>query len=467
MAATREETDKMSFALELARRATAITLDSVPTDAVRAATYAIADTLGVALAGSTAPYLDGLAAALGADRRQGTASAIGRTGRYSVLHAALLNGTAAHALDFDDCSTVMSGHPSAPVVAALLALAEERGASGAAVLEAYLAGVEVEMHLARAVMPHHYDKGWHPTATLGVFGAAAASARLLNFDEGRLASTLAVAVSMASGIKSNFGSPVKPLHVGQAAFNGVLAAQTVAHGMTSNLAAFEHTYGFFEVFNGAGNYDAERALDGWGDRFEILEPGIAIKQHPCCGSAHSAIDAALSIRRNVGKVDCDAVAAIEIWTHERRLAHTNRPAPSTGLEAKFSVQFLTAKALLAGMIGLRDFDDASFMTSDVAVLLPQVVAYPHQETNEYLGRVRVVLRDGTVLEHTATTELGRNPFDLQASGDLERKFLDCTRGHLAEVEAGQLFSEILDVQNAPNILHIMRAIANQQRAGKC
>jgi 2-methylcitrate dehydratase PrpD len=467
MAATREETDTMSFALELARRASAIKLDTVPTDAVRAATYAIADTLGVALAGSSALYLDGLAAALGADGKQGSVSCIGRGGRYSVLHAALLNGTAAHALDFDDCSTVMFGHPSAPVVAALLALAEERGASGGAVLEAYLAGVEVEMHLARAVMPHHYDKGWHPTATLGVFGVATASARLLNFDEERLATALAVAVSMASGIKSNFGSPVKPLHVGQAAFSGILAAQTVRHGMTSNLAAFEHTYGFFNVFDGAGRFDADKALEGWGDRFEILYPGIAIKQHPCCGSAHSAIDAALSIQKTLGKVDCDAIAAIEIWTHERRLAHTDRPTPSSGLDAKFSVQFLTAKALLAGMVSLRDFDEATFMTPDVAALLPRVVAHPHQEASEYLGRVRVVLKDGTVLEDTASTELGRNPFDLMASGELERKFLDCTGSHLAGAEAGKLFADILDMQNAPNIVHIVRVIAQQERAGKC
>lgn len=462
MAATREETPTMTFAQELAKRANAIRLATAPVEAVRAATFAIADTLGVALAGSSAPYLDGLASALGAAGNHGAASRIGRKGRYSALHAALLNGTAAHALDFDDCSVVMSGHPSTPVVAALLALAEEREASGGAVLEAYLAGVEVEMHLARAVMPHHYDKGWHPTATLGVFGAATASARLLGFDDDQLASTLAVAVSMASGIKSNFGSPVKPLHVGQAAFNGLLAAKTVAHGMTSNVAAFEHTYGFFEVFNGAGTFDPERALEGW-DRFEILDPGIAVKQHPCCGSAHSAIDAALSIRKAWGRDVGDAIETIEIWTHERRLAHTNRSMPATGLEAKFSVQFLTAKALLDGMISLGDFDDARFMTPDVKALLPRVVAHSHQEKNEYLGRVRVVMKDGTVLEDSATTELGRNSFDLHASGELERKFLDCTRGHLGEAEARSLLSDILAVQEAPNWLPIIRAIANEKR----
>lgn len=443
----------MSFALELARRAGNITVDSAPPEALQAAAYAIADTLGVALAGSSATYVAGLAAALGADGKQGVASGIGRSGQYSVLHAALLNGTAAHALDFDDCSVVMSAHPSAPVVPAILALAEDRSATGKEFLEAYLAGVELEMHLARALMPHHYDKGWHPTATLGVFGSAIASARLLKFDEQRLATTLAVAVSMASGIKSNFGSAMKPLHVGQAAYNGVLAALTVERGMTSNLSAFEHTYGFFNVFNGEGNFDPEKALSGW-ETFEILDPGIAIKQHPCCGSAHSAIDAAFAIRAKHGAVNGKNIEKIEIWSHERRLPHTNRPAPRNGLDAKFSVQFLTVKALLSGIISLADFDDETFLKSEIEALLLRVSAFAHQESNEYLGRVRVTLTDGTVLGDAATTELGRSPFDLMASGDLERKFLDCTNGHLGAAEAKALFAQILDILNVQNITDI-------------
>jgi 2-methylcitrate dehydratase PrpD len=449
----------MSFALDLAQRANAIRFDRVSGKAVHIARRAIVDTIGVALAGSSADYIDGLARVLDADGQRGPASCIGRAGAFSVLHAALINGTAAHALDFDDCSTVMLGHPSAPVVPAILALAQQRKADGRAIIEAYLTGVEVETRLARGVMPHHYDKGWHPTATLGVFGAAAASARILGFDDELFANTLAVAVSMASGIKSNFGSPVKPMHVGQAAHNGVLAALTVAKGMTANHDAFDHNYGFFNVFNGSGNFAPEKVLEGWGDTLEVLEPGIVVKQHPCCGSAHSAIDAALSIRATHGPLDAGSVSKIETWTHERRLAHTNRSVPRTGLDARFSVQFLTAKAIAAGCLRLSDFEDAGFMTADVETLLPLVVSQAHREEDQYLGRVRVTLKNGGVLEGTASTALGRGPGNPMSDAELAAKFVDCARTRHDEETANDLFAEIMNIDQVKDVSGIMYRIA--------
>ncbi len=456
----------MSFALDLAQRANAIRFDSIPGEAVHIARRAIADTIGVALAGSSADYINGLARAIDADGTRGPASCIGRAGAFSVLQAALINGTAAHALDFDDCSTVMLAHPSAVVVPAILALAQGRKVGGKAIIEAYLTGVEVEIRLARGVMPHHYDKGWHPTATLGVFGAAAASARMLGFDDQMLATTLAVAVSMASGIKSNFGSPVKPLHVGQAAHSGVLAALTVARGMTANHDAFDHNYGFFNVFNGAGNFAPERVLEGWGDGLEVLEPGIFVKQHPCCGSTHSAIDAALSIRAQHGPLDAISASKIETWTHERRLAHTNRPVPRTGLDAKFSVQFLTARALTGGMIRLSDFDDAGLMTREIETLLPLVVSEAHREADEYFGRVRVTLKDGRVLEGTASTQLGRGPGNPMSDAELQAKFVDCARARHDEATANSLFAEIMKIDQVKDVSGIMHRIAGwSQRKG--
>ncbi|WP_312410277.1 MmgE/PrpD family protein, partial [Shinella sp.] len=242
----------MSFARELSRRALSIRLATVPEEAVHIGRRAFADTVGVALAGADAPYLDALEAVLECDAAPGQVTLWGRGGRRaSMLHAALVNGTAAHALDFDDCSTTMGGHPSAPVVPVVLGLAEALGLPAGKAIEAWITGVEVETRLARGLLPHHYEKGWHPTATLGVFGATAAAGRMFDFDEEQMAAALAVAVSMASGLKSNFGTPVKPLHVGQAAHNGIMAALVTRRGMTANLEAFEHNYGFFNLFNGA------------------------------------------------------------------------------------------------------------------------------------------------------------------------------------------------------------------------
>ncbi len=430
----------MSFAKALSEKALALSLDTVPPEAVHIARRAIVDTIGVALAGRSAPYLGALESVLEVASAPGTATLWGCGGRKaSVLHAAMINGVAAHALDFDDCSTTMGGHPSAPVVPAILALAETEGARAADVFAAYLTGVEVETRLARGLLPHHYEKGWHPTATLGVFGAAAASARLLGLDAGGMATTLAMAVSMASGLKSNFGTPVKPMHVGQAAHNGVLAALLTGNGMTANVEAFEHNYGFFNLFNGAGNFDADAILDGWDGPLELLEPGIAIKQHPCCGSAHSAIDAALKLVAEHGLLAPESIAAITTSTHERRLAHTNRPAPKSGLDAKFSVQFLTAKALTAGRLRLGDFADDSFMTDDVAMLLPRVTSTGHRQEDAYRGEVSVTMKDGAVLTAQASTRFGRGPSNPMSDDELREKFVDCAGALLGENEAHAAF----------------------------
>ncbi|CAH1690531.1 MmgE/PrpD family protein [Hyphomicrobiales bacterium] len=449
----------MSFSHALAERALSLRLDDRPAEIIHIARRAVADTIGVALAGCRAPFIDALEAVTEIGAAPGEATLWGRGKRASVLQAALINGVSAHALDFDDCSTTMGGHPSAPVLPAILALAESRGASAGQVFEAYVTGFEVETRLARGLLPHHYEKGWHPTATLGVFGATAASSRLLGFDAGQMANALSMAVSMASGLKSNFGTPVKPLHVGQAAYNGVLAALMTERGMGANAEAFEHNYGFFRLFNGEGNYDAEAILSGWDGPLDMLEPGIAIKQHPCCGSAHSAIDAALAIVAEHGLLDPASIELVETSTHERRLAHTNRPRPQSGLDAKFSVQFLSAKALTEGRIRLGDFDDATFLTAPVAELLPRVRSSAHQDADAYLGKVRVILRDGRALEGSASTRFGRGPTNPMSDAELKDKFTDCALPVLGPVTSADLFDHILGLAADADMRPVLAACA--------
>lgn len=452
----------MSFARELSRRALSIRLDSVPAEATHIGRRAFADTIGVALAGAKAPFLDALESVLDAGAAPGQVTLWGRGGRRaSALHAALINGTAAHALDFDDCSTTMGGHPSAPVVPVVLGLAEMLGATAGKALEAWMTGVEVETRLARGLLPHHYEKGWHPTATLGVFGATAAAARMFDFDEEQMTTALAVAVSMASGLKSNFGTPIKPLHVGQAAHNAIMAALVTRRGMTANPEAFEHNYGFFNLFNGAGTYDADAILDGWDGPMELLDPGIAIKQHPCCGSAHSAIDAALRIVAREGLLQADAIQAIETSTHTRRLAHTDRPDPRTGLDAKFSVQFLTAKALTTGRIRLADFDDATFLTPELAGLLPRVTSTGHNESDAYLGRVRVVMKDGQEFQDSASTRFGRGPTNPMSDAELRDKFTDCATPMLGASQAGAAYDAILSLGDNDRLDGVLAMISGK------
>jgi len=409
-------------------RVAALRWEDLPSEAVRWAKVGILDTVGVTLAGSgeDAPRI--LAQAL--DLAPGPSLVFGSASRIGALAAAYLNGTASHALDFDDCNNTLGGHPSAPVLSALFPLADELGVSGRDFILAYVAGFEVETKLALAVNFHHYTKGWHPTATLGTFGAAAAAARMMGLDAGKTSVALALAASFASGLKANFGTMTKPMHVGHAARNGILAARLAHAGFTANADdVFEHEQGFLDVFNGPGTYDVQRAIDAWGAPFDIIKPGIAIKQYPCCGSTHPAIDAMLDIveRRRIAPQD---VERIEAWIHARRLQHTNRPQPDSALDAKFSLQYVLARALVDQGVGVAHFEGDSFRDARIAALLPRIHVAPYDASqfaadNHFGGAVRVTLRDGTVETAQVEQALGRTSDNPVPPERLRRKFELC------------------------------------------
>ena len=283
----------------IAERIGRISYADLPQEAVHWAKAAILDTVGVMLAGTAEPCTQIVArvlAAGGAGSHAGECLIFGTDHRAAPLDAALINGTAAHALDFDDVSNSMGGHPSAPIVPALFASGEMLDCTGRDFIAAYVAGFETETRIGRGVNLHHYEKGWHPTATLGVFGAAAACCHLIGLDRAKTAQALAIAASLAAGIKANFGTMTKPLHVGHTARSGLFAAMLAREGFTANDAALEHKQGFLRVFNGPGNFDVDSILADWGRPYDILSPGLGIKQHPCCGSTHPAVDAMLALR---------------------------------------------------------------------------------------------------------------------------------------------------------------------------
>jgi 2-methylcitrate dehydratase PrpD len=389
----------MTLAFEIAKRAQAMRYEDLPREAIHWAKVGILDYAGVTLAGSRedAARLVERALAPGA----GPSIVFGSDRRVGPLDAAEINGAAAHALDFDDCNNTFGGHPSVPLLPALFALADDIGASGRDFLTAYVTGFEVETKIALGVHFHHYTKGWHPTATLGTFGAAAACAKLMGLDPERTAIALAIAASFSSGIKANFGTMVKPLHVGHCTRNGLFAALLAREGYTANASSvFEHKHGFFEVFNGAGNYDATKILPAWANPLDIVKPGIAIKQYPCCGSTHPALDAMLElVRRHALKPG--QVARIDSWTHPRRLEHTNRPDPNSALDAKFSVQYCLARALTDGAIKIEHFEGDAFRDPGVRRVLPQVHAAAYTTAqfpadNHFGAEVKVTTTDNKV-----------------------------------------------------------------------
>lgn len=433
--ATASAGDTPGLARALAQRAVDLSWDDLPAPALHWAKVGILDTLGVTLAGSREACVRLLSDAL--DLAPGPSLLLGTARTVGPLDAALVNGTAAHALDFDDCNNTMGGHPSAPVLPALFALAQQRGCSGCEFVLAYVAGFEVETKIALAVNFHHYQKGWHPTATLGVFGAAAACAKLMALDADRTATALAIAASFASGIKANFGTMTKPLHVGHCARNGLLAARLAAGGYTANnRTVFEHEQGFLDVFNGPGTYDVARALAVWADPLDIVTPGIAIKQYPCCGSTHPAVDAMLAIVRE-RQPDPAQVERVQAWIHRRRLQHTNRPAPRSALDAKFSLQYVLARALVDREVALEHFEGDAYRDARVAQLLPRIDVGAYDDTqfppdNHFGGEVRVTMRDGTVHEAKVDQPLGRTSANALPQPLLQAKFALCARTVLHE-----------------------------------
>jgi 2-methylcitrate dehydratase PrpD len=453
---------------EIAVRIADFSAAEVESLAAETARLAILDTIGCTLAGSRAGVTRTVLRTLRASRGgelNGRATLFGHAGGADVLDAALVNGTAAHALDFDDCSNTMGGHPSAPILPALWALGETLGASGRDIQTAYVVGVEVETKLGRAVNFHHYEKGWHPTATLGTFGAAAACAKLLDLDVEKIAAALALAASMASGIKANFGTMAKPYHVGHCARNGLLAALLATEGMTANDEALEHPQGFFAVYNGAGTFDAARIVDTWAKPLDLVEPGIAFKRHPCCASTHPAIDALLVLKTKHGLTPKNVVR-IESWTHPRRLRHTNRPNPTTGLDGKFSVQYVLALALAKGEVGIRDFSDAALRDPQIRQVMSLVHAAPHPEarmdTDEhFFALVRVTTQSGEVLEHFVDRPMGRDRAHPLPEGALEAKFRDCAQEVQDGASAQALLAALLDLESVEDV----RGIAALMRGG--
>ena len=454
------------FALRLAEKICGITADHVTELARKRARHSIIDTVAVTLAGLPEACTQILLKTGGIAQGPGDALIFGTDRRTSALDATFVNGTASHVLDFDDFSGVFGGHQSVPLVAPLIAIGEERKVSGRQLLIAYLVGVETELKLARAVHYHHYDKGWHPTSTLGTIGAAAAVAHLLKLGPQRTATALAIAASLSSGLKSNFGTMTKPLHIGQCGRNGLMAALLAEAGFEANHSAYEHQQGFFNVFNGPGLFDMEKALADWWAPAEIEQKGIALKQFPCCGSTHPAIVLALALRREENIRPSD-IAKIQVLPNGRRLRHTNTPHPTTPLQAKFSVQYVVARALLTGAVRLKDFEGDAHYDPEIAKLLKITDAQPHPEMTEsssqqWGAEVIVTLKDGRKLSRRVDNMVGRDGDHPMSNDELWEKFDDCARRSLPREQIAPLF-ERLETIDAVADLHQVTQLAQVSR----
>lgn len=436
---------------ELAARAASLSFADLNSAARDWAGHAFADTVACAIAGANEEVVKRLERVLPAGA--GSSSRLGSAGQLHELDAAQINGVAAHALDFDDCNLEMDGHPSVSIVPALLALGDRIDCSGADLLAAYVAGVEAEIRIARISNPAHADRGWHPTVTFGVLGAAVAAGNLLRLTPEKMAIAMGIAASCASGLRANSGTMTKPLHAGQANRNGLQAALLAEAGFTATGSVLEHEFGFMAAFNGGVPADLKRALEGWGEDFALLLPGIAIKQYPCCAFIHCAIDAAAELRPQIGDT---AIRAVHVALHERRLKNIDRPHPRDGLDAKFSTQYLTARALLAGTIGFADFEEPALGDAQTQALSAKVRLSAHKEDDLSFGRVTVELEGGRTLSAQASVAMGRGPDNPMSPSQFEGKFTDCARRVLSQDETARLFAALTSLSDQPSVRQLTR-----------
>jgi 2-methylcitrate dehydratase PrpD len=403
-------------------------LDDCPEAALESARRAILDCLGVMLAGSVEPAARILQQVARAEGGMPLATVVGTGRRTGAVWAALCNGTAAHALDFDDTNFALMGHPSAPVLAAALAAGELALADGRAVLHAFLLGFEVETTLAEVINPPHYERGWHATCTLGTLGAAAAAARLLGLDGAHTRHALAVAASQSSGLKENFGTMTKPFHAGHAARSGVLSALMAREGWTASERALEGPQGFFDVL-GAGKKSLE-PLATLGAPWKILTTGVAVKPYPSCACTHSIIDSALEMRRVQG-IRPEEIEDVTVGVAAgvpRILIHSR---PRTGLEAKFSAEFSAAAALTEGRVGVATFQDDRAQDPGIRRLMERVKVVvdpeiPGDLERHMWTRFTVRLKDGRSATIAPRPVPGHpeNPLSREA---LREKFVECAR----------------------------------------
>lgn len=455
----------MTAIARIAEFALKTTLADCPPEALAAVRRATLDSLGVMLAGAGEAAARAVREVARAEGGAPLCTVVGTALRTSPTWAALANGTAGHAHDFDDTSFALMGHPSVPLLAALLAAGEAEMAEGAAVALAYVVGFEVDAAIGTAVNPEHYQRGWHATATIGTLGAAAAVARLLGLDAGQTRHALGVAASLASGLKANFGTMTKPYHAGQAAWNGVLAARLAREGFTASEPALEGEQGYLSAFGGGTAERLERALDGLGRRWHLIESRIAVKPYPSCAQTHAAVESVLELRARHGLTAGD-VAEIEVGVHRLTTGILLYPQPATPLERKFSLQFCAAAALAEGRLDVASFADDEIRNPEVLVLMPRVKMVVDRELGEDFARrawsrVRIRLTDGRVVETPLRGAAGHP--DRPLSDDaLRAKFFGCASAVVGRDEAEGIAAQIGHLEDIPDIRTLTARLTGTQ-----
>ncbi|PJI38768.1 MmgE/PrpD family protein [Ferrovibrio sp.] len=347
-----------------------------------------------------------------------TSGVIGRLDRTDAPTAAFLNAVSANLLDYDDTHVGTIIHPTAPVAAPLFALAEARGLTGRDLLTAFLLGVEIECRIGNAVSPMHYARGWHITSTCGVFGAAAATAKLLGLDRAATCHALAIAASQSAGIIENLPTAGKNVSVGNAARNGMLSALLAGGGYRAAEVAIEGPLGWARAMGDVP--DIVALTDGLGDSWQIAKN--TYKPYPAGIVFHAVIDACLRLRARIDN-QTDGIAAVEVRGSALLLARGDRPVRNER-DARVSIHHAAACALLTGRAGIAEFMTPVVFDPAVAGFRDRVRAARDDSMSDGAATVQLRMASGDLLQETVLDPRG-SLADPLSDADLEDKLRQC------------------------------------------
>jgi 2-methylcitrate dehydratase PrpD len=424
-----------------------------------AARTGIIDCVGVMIAGAAEQPVRIVSAMLAASTQNDGAPEVPSGRNLAASDAALVNGVAAHVLDYDDVA--LAGHPSAVLVPSILAEGWSLDCSGTDALAAYVAGYEVWAQVAALEPGHFHERGFHPTAVMGALATAAACARLRKLDSTKTAHAIAIAASLASGLVANFGTMTKSLHAGRTAQSGVLAARLADQGFTASLDVLEHQTGFLRAHSPSGSPNIDHGTIDIGKNWRLAELGINVKRYPTCYATHRSIDAMLGLVREY-KLKPDDIKEIRVHTGVTQKLMLRNTNPQTGLEAKFSMEFAMAAALIAGRVGLAELTDEFVSRPEVGATFAKVRCtttdemMPGDQPFAPTDQVSVVLASGKVLEHAPVVHAKGSWQQPLSRDELKDKFMDCATRVFKRAQAATLFDQLWNLEELGSIrsLHL-------------
>jgi len=433
-------------------------LKDISEEVIHIAKRSIIDTIGVALAAGAEPVAKSIMSYIQGTSEDGSAVVIGTGMRCTPPLAALANGTLGHALDFDDSNWSLMGHGTVAVLPAVLAQGEAQGASGKDIIEAFIVGFEIASKMGRGMNMGLYNNGWHPTSVLGAMGAVSATAHLCGLEIKKTRNALGIAASHASGVRANFGTMTKPLHAGLAAESGVRAAGFAAAGISANQNILEAKNGFCEAFSGVGNYQLGKIVESLGAPFVFEEPGVNLKPYPCCMSAHPSIDALLDLVAE-GKLTQKSVDEIDVALMEPNFLNLGYHNPQTGLQGKFSGEYILSRVLLDGKLTLSTFTDDAVneplvrkTMKKVRVHLAENVEWTPDSPRPAIVTVKTT--DGRTFKKKGLISRGSAGWPLTEE-EVHSKFMDCASRSMSFECSRKLMSALIRLENEPDIRAVM------------